>query len=368
MYLPFDSCAGVADALARQPVYPADTLWLLCVADTHGEQVPALLDTCRARGIRVAGGVFPGLVHGEDALHEGLIALPLPAESKVLVAELHAEGARWQHPLPQTEDAGYQSAILFMDCLAKGISTLMAELYDHFGGRISYFGAGTGYRDLKDQPSVFDGERFLRGVGLLVLSPRRATVRVRHGWKRVAGPFVASRTNGNIISELNWEPAEGLYRQAVAAQAPALADRPIFPDVNAVYPLCIAYEGGEDIIRDPIQVDPEGAITVLSDVAENAMMYLAYGDQESLIAAAREAVLACGTPTDPGLCFVSDCYSRALKLGDDFSLELQAVGEALRGICDRPVEGVLGLGEVANSDGRYLALHNKTFVIALAHD
>lgn len=368
MYLPFESCAGVADALASQSANSGETLWLLCVADTHGEQVPALLETCRARGIRVAGGVFPGLVYGEDALQEGLIALPLPPESMVLVAELHEDGARWQHPLPQAEAAGYHSAILFMDCLAKGISTLMAELYDRFGGRLSYFGAGTGYRDLSDQPSVFDSERFGRGMGLLVLSPRRATVQVRHGWTRVAGPFVASRTQGNVISELNWEPAEGLYREAVTAQDPAFTDLPIFPDVGAVYPLCIAYEGGEDIIRDPIQVDGQGAITVLSDVAENAMMYLAHGDQESLIAAAREAVLACGAPTDPSLCFVSDCYSRALKLDDAFTLELRAVADALRGICDRPAEGVLGLGEVANSDGRYLALHNKTFVIALTHD
>lgn len=368
MYLSFDSPEQVADALGREAPHGRDTLWLLCVADSHGDQVPALLGACREREIRIAGGVFPGLIHGERALHEGVIALPLPAGSVVRVAQLHEAGARWHYPLPQAEGSGYRSAVLFMDCLAKGISTLMGELYDSFGGQLSYYGAGTGYRDLRDQPSVFNDEYFMRGIGLLVLSPRPATVRVRHGWKRVAGPFVASRTQGNVIRELNWEPAEALYRDAVTAQDPAFEGRPIFPDVGAVYPLCIAYDGGEDIIRDPIHADGAGSITVLSDVAENAMMYLAHGDQESLIAAAREAVLACGTPTDPSLCFVSDCYSRALKLGDAFPLELRAVGEALRGICNKPVEGVLGLGEVANSDGRYLALHNKTFVIALTHD
>lgn len=367
MYLRFDCCDDVVDALEQQAPDGKETLWLLCAADTHGETVPALLDACRARGVQVAGGVFPGLIFGEDALQDGLIALPLPAGSGVWLADLEEDSPHWRSPLPGAESSAYQSAVLFMDCRAKGISGLMGDLYDRFGGRLSYFGAGTGYRDLGDAPSVFDGEHFLGGAGLLVLVPRPATVKVRHGWRRVAGPFVASRTRGNVIDELNWEPAETLYREAVAAQDPGLADRPVFPDVGAEYPLCIAYEGGEDIIRDPIHVDGEGAITVLSDVAENAMMFLAHGDQASLIAAAREAVVACGRPADVSQCFVSDCYSRALKLGDAFPLELRAVADALRGICDRPAEGVLGLGEVANSDGRYLALHNKTFVIALIH-
>jgi hypothetical protein len=236
MYLGFDCCESVADALERQAPNGQQTLWLLCVADTHADSIPALLETCRERGVRVAGGVFPGLIFGEEALHEGLIALPLPVDSQVWIADLHEEAVCWRTPLPSADASIYRSAVLFMDCRAQGISVLLGDLYDRFGGRLSYYGAGTGYRDLRDAPSVFDGGYFLRGAGLLILSPGPATVQVRHGWRRVAGPFVASRTRGNVINELNWEPAEALYREAVAAQDPGLADRPVFPDVGAAYP------------------------------------------------------------------------------------------------------------------------------------
>ena len=207
----------------------------------------------------------------------------------------------------------------------------------------------------------------LREAALMVLIPRRTTMSVRHGWKRVAGPFVASRTSGNVIQELNWEPAGAFYRQVVIDQSSDYAERPIFPDTSAMFPLCIAKEGAEDVIRDPMGVSEADEILVLSDVAENSVMYLAHGDQESLIAAARQAVQDCGSPNDVEHCFVSDCYSRALMLGDAFEKELQTVQSTLRRFSSVTPEGVLALGEVASTGGQFLELYNKTIVVALTH-
>ena len=96
-------------------------------------------------------------------------------------------------------------------------------------------------------------------------------------------------------------------------------------------------------------------VVVLSDVAENSVMYLAHGNRDSLIAAARQAMEDCGKPAAVERCFISDCYSRVLMLGDDFGRELETACSALRNIADIELEGVQALGEIAAKGTQKLA-------------
>lgn len=367
MYLPFDSCDQVASALLAASAPHAAPLWALCVADAHGDQVPALIDHCRAQGLRICGAIFPGLIVGEKVEKRGLIAIPLPGDSSVHLADLQRDGVQWRDEPAVLPEGPAASSLLFIDCLAPNITALLEDLYNRYGRRLTHYGAGTGYHDLRPAPSVFTEQGCFSNVALAVISTQRMTVRVRHGWTRVAGPFVASRTEGNVIKELNWEPAATLYRSEVVALDPAFAERPMFPDLMSVFPLCIAKEGGEDVMRDPIGQGDGDDIVVLTDVTENSVMYLARGDRETLIAAAVQGVDDCGAPGDVERCFISDCYSRVLMMGDAFEDELRAVSRQLRGFTDVTPEGVLALGEVANHGDQYLELFNKTFVVALTH-
>jgi hypothetical protein len=108
-------------------------------------------------------------------------------------------------------------------------------------------------------------------------------------------------------------------------------------------------------------------VVVLSDVSENSVMYLAHGDKDSLIEAARQAVEDCGAPAGVERCFISDCYSRVLMLGEDFGSELDTVRRALEGFTDAQPEGVQALGEVAANGRQKLEFFNKTIVVGLLH-
>ena len=368
MYLSFASVEQVVEALQSASSHSQQLLWLLSICDGHADDIPALLERCRDQGLEVCGGIFPGIIHGDRVEKTGLLATPMPAGSRAFLARMINERASWSEPVEPLVENGMRSSVLYVDCLAPGISNMMEELYNLFGNRLNHFGAGTGFHDLRAEASIFTlADGLVAHAALMVASPRATTVRVRHGWSRVAGPFVASRTDGNLIQELNWEPAGAFYRQRVTEENPDLAGRPVFPDMNAFYPLCIPKEGGEDVMRDPIMVTENDALKVLSDVGENSAIYLAHGDQDTLIEAAREAVRDCGKPDDVELCLVSDCFSRNLMLGDDFPRELAAVNDELRAFTDIQPEGVLALGEIANNHGQFLELFNKTFVIALLH-
>lgn len=365
MYISFYSCDQVVADL--RAVAATGTLWMLCVADRHGDQMPTLLQSFRTNGMRVCGGLFPGLIEGASTRDSGVIAIPLPVSSQVASAELTAGSVTWQTTPPTVAAGSLASAIILVDCLALNIAGLLEDIYDRYGNRINYAGAGTGYHDVRPAPTLFTEQGIHSNIALLIMVPQLASVQVRHGWKRVMGPFVASRTNGHIIQELNWEPAGSFYRDEVVKQNPDYAGRPVFPDMGSVYPLCISKEGGEDVMRDPILLTDANELMVLSDVAENSVMYLAHGDQDSLIQAARQAVEDCRMPKDVERCFVSDCYSRALMLGDAFSKELEAVQQAMAKFTDVTPEGVLALGEIASNGDQNLEFFNKTFVVALIH-
>ena len=94
-------------------------------------------------------------------------------------------------------------------------------------------------------------------------------------------------------------------------------------------------------------------------------MYLASGDRDSLFEAAREAVADCGAPSGIASCFISDCYSRALMLGQAFERELEIVTHALAEHTDVVPEGVMAMGEVAANGTQKLELFNKTIVVGL---
>lgn len=363
MYLTYRCARQVADDLAATA--SAGGRWLLCLADRHGDDLPALLAACERHGLEVCGGIFPGLIHGSEGRDGGVVAIPLPSGSLVALASLAEDRLDWLAPPPDPREAMFASSILLVDCLAPNVEGLMDQVYDLYGSRMYHIGAGAGYHDLRAAPAIFTRQGLHPHAALMIALPRQLALGVRHGWKRVAGPFVVSRSHGNVIQELNWQPAGGFFRDQVGLQNPWLRDKPVFPDIGSNYPLCIAKEGSEDIMRDPMYINDADEVVVLSDVAENSVMYLAHGDRDTLIEAARMAVDDCGAAANADLCFVADCYSRVLMLGEALSRELDAARSALQANVE--LEGVQALGEIAANGRQKLEFFNKTFVIGLLH-
>ncbi len=65
-------------------------------------------------------------------------------------------------------------------------------------------------------------------------------------------------------------------------------------------------------------------------------------------------------------CFIVDCISRVLFLGNDFTKELSQVAKIVRGKHeDVEIFGVLSLGEISSYDKGYLEFFNKTIVVSL---
>jgi hypothetical protein len=219
---------------------------------------------------------------------------------------------------------------------------------------------------------VFTRDGVFQGAAIIALSTLPARLGVRHGWSELRGPFLATRTNGNVIIQLNWRNAFEVYRATVEADAGAPITRETFLRIASGYPFGLRKEGQEVLVRDPVGVTEAGHLVCVGDVPENATLSILKGDPAQLVAAAgraaREAAAAsvAGAAQPVRHCLVSDCVSRGMFLGDRLADELGAIADGL-GAAGRPV-GMLTLGEISSQGEGYLEFFNKTSVVAVVHE
>lgn len=370
MYTDVDSILEFANWLAGEPLDPNE-YWLILLSASHSEQVPELVEHLNGSGTRYFGALFPGLIDGADHHITGAICKRIHCLVPPCIIPLDDFNMDSLQGLPTLDMIEGQAVTLlcFPDCHASNISTFLTEIFNNYGNEINYFGSGAGYNDLRIAPTLFTAEGFAQNSVLVAFGVMSTRVSAKHGWRRIKGPFVATRTDGNIILEINWQPAEELYRSVLD---PELADVPrqeFFTKVSSHYPLCIEKSGAEDVVRDPIGVTDEGGVICLSDVEEGAVMHLMHGAAEELKKAALEAVEDIAEQNSFNDVLVCDCYSRVLLLGKRFKEELQAVSDNV-GHYNAKVkpQGVIALGEIASDGNHVVELYNKTFGICLFND
>lgn len=189
---------------------------------------------------------------------------------------------------------------------------------------------------------------------------------VRHGWKKLVGPIVATRTSQNTIFELNWTNAFEVYKEAIEEDSEQEIRSDNFFSIAKGYPFGIYKENQEDIVRDPISVDENGSLICVGEVPENTVLYILKGERNDLIASAQQATQ--DTLQAPSIkinhLLVFDCISRTLFLEDRFPEELQAIDNQLklRDLKATPY-GVLSLGEISSYGEGLLEFFNKTIVV-----
>ena len=218
-------------------------------------------------------------------------------------------------------------------------------------------------------PVIFSSEGLHTGAAVVAKLENWSQISLRHGWVRNSDPVVATKTSGNVISELNWRPAIDVYREIVGDDvADSLARGDDVPEAKR-YPFGIFQEGLEDVVRDPIRSEADGALVALSGVPEHSLLYVLRGEDEVLIDAASELGRSFPSQKSNRRCLLFDCFSRAKLFDVGIDVELKAF---MTGLADADVlatvEGALALGEIASDGCRFPDFHNKTIAACLFND
>ena len=191
---------------------------------------------------------------------------------------------------------------------------------------------------------------------------------VRSGWSPIGLAKKVTRASGNILYELNGEPALQVYERFLGKHAEKL------PAVGVEYPLglvgnCLDDDSGDYyLLRATMSVDRrEKSIRFAGEIPEGAMVHLTCGDSSSILAATTEAARIADSEIGDArsaMVFFYSCMARKIVLGQRTQEELDRVREVFG--WQVPVVGFYTYGEYSrvSCDSPSL-LHNETATISV---
>ena len=369
MLIRAETVGGVISRVLSLPYHEKDILFI-AMGEQCWVEAPQLVEELRKTGRRFFGGVFPGVIWGGRKYENGCVATCLPEAGEPIVIPSVSSGTYNLPELVGAQDLSLvKTAMILVDGLSPNISMLLSRLQRAFGPEVRFIGGGAGSISLRRFPVVFTRDGVFQDAAVVVPLAVECSLGIRHGWKRLAGPFVANRTQGNVLQELNFKEAFSFYRQIVErdSQECLTADR--FYQLAMRYPLGIHVENQEDIVRDPLMLNGDGYPVCCGDIPESTVISVLKGDSMDLIHAAERAADDCLSKADGrsvSHALIFDCISRVHFLGGYFEREVDVINSRLALAAGRPEPmGVLTLGEVASYDQAEPRLFNKTTVLSV---
>lgn len=313
----------------------------------------------------IIGGVFYELIFNSQRKNRGVLLIPLLFELKTEIFDYADVDNTVFEKLESTFSCTLPengSVFIFTDAFTPSKNTFIEDLFNFFGFRFTFLGAGCGSDSFVSFPCVIHNSGVHANSGVIGFAPNHLGLGVAHGWKSITDPLKVTESEMNKIISINWEPASEFYKNIVENHSGLKFDESNFLEIAKCYPIGLIRIDGEMVVRDPFLAS-EGNLYCLDNIDKGQYITIMNGDIDSLIEGAEKAAESCYSnkiATDESLKFVFsiDCISRVKYLADDYSRELKAIGG------DLPVNGALSFGEIANVGHSFLEIYNKTVIVA----
>lgn len=270
--------------------------------------------------------------------------------------------------------AGLRAVLVFSDGSRVNGSRLVAGLATHLAPEVAISGgfAGDGVRF--ESTWVLDGdlpaERRIAAVGLYGES-----LRVRHGsrggWSGFGPERLVTRSDGNVLYELDGRPALQLYKDYLGERQRDL------PAAALIFPLSVREADKRHYVRTILSYDETTqSMTFAGDIPVGSHVQLMRGNLDRIVEGASEAAAALGgergglsaVPAEYGraLCLAVTCVGRRMMLRERTEEELEAVAEWLAE--DTPLVGFYSYGEISPLGDGTSGLHNQTMTLTLLEE
>ncbi len=244
-----------------------------------------------------------------------------------------------------------------MQMTIRGMSmTPFCEALSKLRPDVQIFGGGAFNPNLNsDEACVFSsvGGCTSKGVVFLLVGGDDFYVQVNHvtGWKPLGKEFLVTRAKGATLYELDGKPAyEAYYRYL------NIANDENFFNNTLEFPFFYQHNG-INILRAPIASNPDGSLTMTSDIDENVKARIAYGDPWTILHSIRTDGLKV-REFRPEIIKIFSCAARRTYWGkaeiSKETLPLQTIA---------PASGFYTSSEFMRN-GIHVNQHNVTLVIA----
>lgn len=248
-------------------------------------------------------------------------------------------------------------------------SALLAGLREALGSDLPISGGLAGDAGKFERTWVItqDGESSRRVAALALYGDRLlAGYGSVGGWRPFGPRRQVTRAEGNVLFELDGQPALDLYRRYLGEHAGGL------PASGLLFPFAMVRANGEqapELIRTILGIDAaHGALILAGDVSEATHLQLMHASTDALVdgahSAAENAFALHGGQRRPEVALLVSCVGRKLVMGGRTDEEIEAVAHVLGdGV---PVAGFYSNGEISPGvTGVGCELHNQTMTVTL---
>lgn len=317
-------------------------------------------------GCSTSGEIF-GETVGDDTV---TVAVARFATTRICLVSEQVDDAGHSHAAGLSlgkrllgDEPELRAVFVLSDGLSVNGSELVAGLVDGTEHGVSISGGLAG-----------DGDRFARTWVLADGAPRAGFVTAvglsgpdlavshgsRGGWDIFGPERRITRSEGNVLYELDGQPALALYKKYLGERAAGL------PATGLLFPLAVRVPGAGErqLVRTILAVDEQTqSMTFAGDVPLGSLGQLMRASFDRLVDGAHDAAVATGQAPAEGasLAIAVSCVGRRLLLGRRTEDELEA---ARSGLCDgTQLVGFYSYGEISPITAGTCDLHNQTMTI-----
>lgn len=188
------------------------------------------------------------------------------------------------------------------------------------------------------------------------------TFSIYGGWTPFGPERVVTKSDDNILFELDGQPALDLYKTYLGDKAKDL------PGAALLYPLNVKVQiDDQPIVRSILNIDETNNSVILAgDIPENAKVQLMMTNVDNIANASERAAKQAMNlrQNKPELAMLVSCIGRKLVLDQRVEEEVEEVIEVIGQ--DTTISGFYSYGEIAPFDGEISCqLHNQTMTITL---
>lgn len=314
-------------------------------------------------GCSTAGEIAP------DGVHNGsLVVTAVRFDSTTLrqastllqdMEDSFAAGQRLASALPT---AGLRTVVVLGQGVHINGSAVISGMVSVLGPDVPISGGLAGDAGAFSQTWVLDNQG-LSNQRVVCIGLYGPALGVSHGYYGGWSPFgparKVTRAQGNVLLELDGEPALTLYKRYLGEHAKDL------PASGLLFPFAMLGQDHHEVglIRTILGMDERaGSLTLAGDIDPDGYLRMMHASTDALVAGASAAAQSLQVADHAGLALLVSCVGRKLVMGGRVNEEVRAVAQVVG--TQTALAGFYSNGEISpGQSGMDSKLHNQTMTI-----
>ena len=170
------------------------------------------------------------------------------------------------------------------------------------------------------------------------------------GWKAIGYPLTVTRSEGDVVYELDGKPAYDVYNHYLHIHK----DRNFFYDALQ-FPWEVQLDDSTTYIRHAKSVNADGSIRMSTNIPQGAKIRISYGEPRRIMNHTRETEIK-ALEFAPQAIYMVNCMGRKLFWNDNYDIEISEISKYVE------TTGFSALGEILRYKGKTV-LNNLSIVL-----